>query len=634
MVTTVTKSIISACFVGVALLPSLSKFNLSPTTPELAYVVITGCLLSILYAIVSGTETKYVIVMSGSLVLGIFAAYQAPLVEGTLFGWDQHIGAHVIQKTVAYGHFPQSTQMNLRGAGVSDIYPLLYSFSSLLSILTDVETFTITKVMPGLVLPLLPLIGSAIVSTQRGYIALLWTTPIFFSFSAATTGAQMFALPIFALLLYGLVRTRRDNQWPIRVIFIISAISITLAHSLTPIVALVLTIGFAVGGIVSDHHDFLRRATVFGVILTGFWLLMNHSVFLNTLGALIESGLIAVIGHLSERPPAVSPPGKMTPPVETSGHVPLPIWSWVGLYLRFVFFLALAGLFFLVEFSSDSLIDGLTHPYVTSFLLAGPFILASSVILHLVNLNRSWLMLSLSATFAFVYVLSRLSDAQSLSGHAVISLVVFSVGGAILFTSIYYHISSSGPLPDTVVFPILTTVVFTVLASITFGYISIETTAWEPLLSGSESLKNLSKYFVLILILGHMFWGLPLSTFSSDTRAQSFQEPGLTHYHKAWDYRTSEFLSAYSEGRVSGDSRVFLLEEYYRQDLTPTLSCYVPEGECPIDYVVWFDVYRTMWQGIDIVGHIHTRFPGGEEFLDRTELKVYTTNHSSVYVDG
>jgi len=613
-----------ALMMSVASLPIAAKFDIIGTIPRLIYLVVASNLAIILWIQKVEREPILVASLSGALVAGLFASYQAPLVEGSLFVWDQHITVARLKPIASSGYFPDTWNDSLRGGGVTKVYMMLFAFGSMAMSVLAVDPFFFVKAAPALILPLLPLVGAGLTREGRSYIALLWISPVMFRFSAATTVAQMYALPLFGLVLTGAIILARTGRIGIKMVLVVAMIGITLAHSVTPIAGLLVFAGFAAGGASYWKENTVRTVGLYAAILLGIWLFLEHFLIFGSFVSLFEDGISGLIKYFSDAPLKI----EIEQLNEISTGAPRPDSFYIGNFLRF-FSVAGIGLLFLVrQRIKGRLKKGIKHPHVASILVGGPPIVGFWIVFGAYDLNRTWLMLTVAASLALGHVASRdYTDVPVADSVAALSL---GLGLAIGSIAGYYHLSTAGPLGPQQLVVAGAGVVICLCVAFVVVFVHVKSQDMSRIRDPTISTNSVPHLLILMLVLGHALVGIPLETFSADKRAESFEEPGLTEYHKSWDYSTASFVARYTTPPVVGDSRQFLTEEYYRHKLRPSLRCYVTD--CPQSVVVWYDSYRRVWQGIGYVGHIHTRIPDGKTHLSTTRSKVYTTGKSGVYV--
>ena len=600
--------------VAIGAIPLFVRLNPSRHLSIVGFLLIVFALSLLAYYTLRG-QAMGVLILSCVFILGVYTAYQTNVLPGTLLSYDQHITARFIEETT---HTGQIDRLNdpFRGARKGRYIPGMYLFGSTISVVTGLDAISTVKVLPLAILVSLPFTGAVLLDSYRKYAALLWIEPLFYVPPTGVAKAQLFALPLLGILYFAIIRPEGRNR-----IYLValSGFTLIISHTLTPVLGLVFITGYT---ILAKPRS--RKGSVAFLLILVLWI--AWIAFIENELILIPSAYLATL-NLQAYFSGLNPVAAREP-------FPRPTGWWIGHVFRASFFGLLGGIFVTIIgyklFLKQSLAENpFRHHAIVLLSLAGIFGFGFPLIFDASGILRGWIFVTLFSAPAVGYVLLQADfSIRSNVVHtgAIIFIVLCATGFAILTTA-FRGIFRGAEFPTLVV----------IGSTLFVGMVLIMAVATHPgkqigfRTPFSSSAEKLIMVGLVILLIGTAGIGVPPSVFSEQHRVDSRVSPGLPMYHTAEEYAVSGFASSYADGAVSGDRRVFILEEYFRHQYVENPACY-RSASCPTQYIIWMNTYEKMWQGADTIIVPHT-FPNGEQYLDTYRSKIFTTGNSSIYTN-
>jgi len=606
---------LSGSFLLVALIPALSKFDVLAGNVYFIYLFIFAYLILLFSFVISSSPTKYVVVVSAGLLIAIEASFQAPLFEGALFVWDQHISTRFLTTIVSEGTL-RETKPNvwLRGSDAVSLYPLFFSFLASVTVVTGAEPLFIFKVLPVLLLPVFPTIGYSIPTRSKGFVTILWIAPVFNTFTSATTDEQMFSLLLLGVLL---IAARRFRFKPYKIVLVILIVAFPLSHSFTPFIGVVALGAYFFGTAISNNRNWFTPVLL-GSSLFGIWFAMNNIFFFAVLGEFISGGLGSVLAFFQDPAPDAE---------YLEFSLQKPASFWIGLFVRF-FGLVFFGLLVVTDQDWSRPFEVVKRPAILMFGVGAVSAVGLSLVFGVVDLNRVWLVIILLTSF----LIDRFGDDKDNSEYnpvSVMGLVCVALSGTILLFTGYRLMSDATVVTSTQLTLSTAIVGFLLLMVISIIVFHKSEDGHVSRLAPKFTSRNLVVLSVGALLVGHLLVGFPLAPFSSTERESNLQERGVDYYHEPWDYTTAKFASTHAQSEVVGDFRARIVESYYRHPVEDAVECYF--RSCRYAVIIWYDNYPNVWQAIRQPAY--TSVPGGEERLSTNRSKIYTTEHSDIFIN-
>jgi hypothetical protein len=325
-----------------------------------------------------------------------------------LYGYDANITVSILQRMIESNGLVKALDGPIRGAFKVENYPALYLIGVTASISSGLSPMLVTKTLPLVFLPLLPLFGYAMTPTRRrGKVAAatLWAVPAFYMSHSGAAVPQQLGLVLFGVFFYLIVHGYRNiNQakhplyWGA---FVATTFSLVLSHSLTPfIVVLVMPIMFVLVRGQPQKKTSSIAAIFYTIVAIGIW------VYNETRIIFIE-GIFAILTLLGSGSTTVPLAGRKPGQIAL---LPIPIYryplSWVTIFGRLPLYLT-AGLSSLFVVKSYLLGDRekINVPVVAMFFAGGATLIA--MVIGPASTKRGWIFLSLLTAPGIGYMICK-----------------------------------------------------------------------------------------------------------------------------------------------------------------------------------------------------------------------------------